>query len=179
MDNYTIEEAKRDTEECPYCGKMHLCNATNNLLLIESLQAENRELTSGRAVISLSTEVQRLEAENERLQGIVDSRLCSKHAEIGGLLGYRIGDGVTPSGGGCAVCIGMRLDAENEQSREHLRLLSNVAATREDLASLLGRPNPIDDPEYAERLAANEDAENALFDWYITHPEAMGGNTSE
>ena len=65
-----------------------------------------------------------LQDENARLRAICDALLCVRHATSKDLYGYLEDDGVTPRGGGCIVCIGQRLDAENARLREQLALQS-------------------------------------------------------
>ena len=52
------------------------------------------------------------------LEEIIESRLCTDHAHAHGLFSYEEGDKTTPKGGGCVVCIGMKVDAENIRLHE-------------------------------------------------------------
>ena len=73
--------------------------------------------------MDLTTELLTLQAENTRLCAIGDALLCVKHATATGLYAYLEEDGVTPRGSGCIVCIGQRVDAENERLQaENARL---------------------------------------------------------
>lgn len=60
----------------------------------------------------------------DKLQFTVDCNLCSQHAQDIGLFGREFGDNMTAAGGGCAVCIALRLEVERDAlrtERERLR----------------------------------------------------------
>lgn len=78
-----------------------------------------------------------LVAEIERLRAIIDARLCAKHADAAGL--YAVGETElqTANGGGCVVCIGMRVDAENELLRATLAERQDATACRDGQHTLV------------------------------------------
>lgn len=77
-------------------------------------------------VVRARAQIDVLLAEIDRLQAIIAARLCAKHAVSDGLMAYENGEGVTAAGGGCALCIGMRVDAENEQLRERVAMFEGA-----------------------------------------------------
>lgn len=84
-----------------------------------------------------------LEEENIRLRAIIDARLCTEHANSIGLYGYEEGDNTTPKGGGCAVCIGIKLEQENARLRAAVEWATDLLWN----SKVTFRPNHMADTE--------------------------------
>jgi hypothetical protein len=67
----------------------------------------------------------------EQAEAIINARLCKKHQTASGLYGYEEGEPITPAGGGCAVCIGERIEKRLEQAEADLATMLKRIETQE------------------------------------------------
>jgi hypothetical protein len=84
----------------------------------KGIAAQRRLRPNEEYLLGMYTWVLNLVAENERLKKIIDHNLCDKHQSTVGRFGLQDGVGVTKAGGGCAVCIGERIEFENERLKK-------------------------------------------------------------
>jgi len=171
-DVLVYQEAKRVLSAIPVDAAEQIAALRAEL---SAREAVIEEMTPIEALLTERKRAEKAERERDEARAIISARLCEKHATAEGLYAYVEGEPTTPAGGGCAVCIGARLERERdvytreivhmrddmvraknraekvearvkELERERDALAAEVAALREALADTRDVAEPI--PRY-------------------------------